>query len=237
MRELALADLDAYRQYLDAHPGEWAQLDELCRISISRFYRDRGVFHCLRHEILPTLAADASAAGDDCLQCWSAGSASGEEAYTLGIMWKLEFALRFPELKLQVIATDSDPHMLDRARQARYPSSSLKDLPREWLTAFDICGEQRRLKPEFRAPVEFRRQDLRRDVPEGRFHLVLCRYLAFTYFDTPLQKQTLQRILETVRRRGILVTGKQEALPEQRGDLEEYRAGLGVYRKRDDGAV
>ena len=61
LRRLGLVDVTAYRAYLDDHPDEWSQLDQLCRIPISRFYRDRGVFDLLRDDVLPSLAAAARA--------------------------------------------------------------------------------------------------------------------------------------------------------------------------------
>jgi chemotaxis protein methyltransferase CheR len=78
-RELGLSDLNAYRIYLDTHPDEWAVLDSLTPIPISRFYHDRGTFVFLAHDVLPALAAQALDDGRDTLDVWSAGCASGEE--------------------------------------------------------------------------------------------------------------------------------------------------------------
>jgi chemotaxis protein methyltransferase CheR len=235
LRELGLVDVEAYRDFLEAHPEEWSQLDGFCRIPISRFYRDRGVFDYLRDEVLPTLATTVRATGDDSVRCWSAGCASGEEVYTLSIMWNLQLSFRFPELTLRLIATDSEPTMLDRARCGCYSMSSLKDVPKDWLTAaFTKSGELLCVKPAFRHGVDFVRQDIRREMPEGRFHLILCRHLAFTYFDHSLQEETLERILRKLVSGGILVTGKQEALPLRVAALDECHAHMGVYRNADN---
>ncbi|MEE8226367.1 MAG: CheR family methyltransferase, partial [Kiloniellales bacterium] len=87
-RELGLADAAAYRACLIADPGEWTRLDALCRISISRFYRDRAVFDHLVCDVLPNLATKAGRRADTALRCWSAGCASGEEPYSLAIAWR-----------------------------------------------------------------------------------------------------------------------------------------------------
>ena len=121
--ELGLPDVSAYREYLETHPAELPILDSLCRIPISRFYRDRGVFDYLRDEILPSLAAIVRDSRDKRLRCWSAGCASGEEPYTLSILWNLELAARFPDVVFELIATDIDPIMLDRARRGCYSRS------------------------------------------------------------------------------------------------------------------
>src|SRR5438477_9810042 len=86
-RELGLTDLAAYRDYLERRPDEWARLDALCRVTISRFYRDRETFAALEQEVLPALARGGAE-----IEVWSAGCASGEEPYTLALLWKLELA-------------------------------------------------------------------------------------------------------------------------------------------------
>src|ERR687888_1815107 len=105
---LGLPDLDAYRAHLAANPDEWAVLASLTPITISRFYRDRAVFAALEREVLPSAE-----------RVWSAGCASGEEAYTLAIM----------RPQLEILATDVEAAMLERARVATYEASSLKELP------------------------------------------------------------------------------------------------------------
>jgi chemotaxis protein methyltransferase CheR len=88
LRELNLPDLAEYRCHLEAHPAEWGVLGEICRITISRFYRDRVVFDHLHRVILPELARSAEGRGAE-LRRWSAGCASGEEPYALKILWEL----------------------------------------------------------------------------------------------------------------------------------------------------
>ena len=232
LRELGLPDGDAYRAYLASHRAEWHVLDSFCRISISRFYRDRGVFDVLRDELLPKLAWAARRRGDRALCCWSAGCASGEEVYTVNMIWKLCVRRRFPDLALRLIATDSDPQMLARARQACYPASSLKDLPAAWRAiALTPADRLYCLKPEFRSGVELRQQDIRSNLPPERFDLIFCRHLAFTYFDEPLQCRLLDALVGKLTPGGFLVTGKQEPLPRELPQLDEYGSRLGIYQK------
>ena len=120
LRVLHLQDLAGYSVYLDTHPAEWGVLDAMCRISVSRFYRDQDVFTTLRETVLPELAAQVRASETPVLRCWSAGCASGEEAYTLYLLWHLCLAGPFPDIQLEIMATDVDPHMIERPRQGRY---------------------------------------------------------------------------------------------------------------------
>jgi chemotaxis protein methyltransferase CheR len=231
LKELGLTRISDYRAYLETHPSESSVLDSFCRISISRFYRDRGVFDRLRDEVLPELAVMVRNQGKHHVRAWSAGCASGEEPYTLSILWNECVQPMFPGLQLHQVATDVDEQVLRRAREARYPASSLKDLPSGWRkTAFAPAGTEYVLRPDFRLHVEFQQQDLRNDAPTGSFHLVLCRNLVFTYFASELQRQVLQRILEHTIPGGFLVVGKQEVVPERAAGLLPHNATLGIYR-------
>jgi len=234
LRELDLPDAAAYRDWIESHPDELQVLDEFCRITISRFYRDRGVFDFLTETLLPELAAAAQAQARSELRCWSAGCASGEEPYTLKIVWEQALARQAPGLSLKIIATDSDPHMLQRARRGCYPRSSLKDLPRRWLeTCYDRFNDEYCIRPEYRPGIHWLQHDIRREMPAGPFDLIFCRHLAFTYFDEPLQRDILNRLAGRLRPGGALVTGKQEKLPPLPSELVADPPKLGVYRRRD----
>ncbi len=229
---LHLADCLAYRQYLETHPAEWTVLDSFCRIPISRLVRERLVFERLASDVLPTLAEAAAARGAAELRCWSAGCASGEEPYSLAILWQLVLAPRFPALSLRVTATDVDEQLLERARAAIYRRSSLREVLDEWIAAaFTLCDGLYALRPEFRAAVQFHQQDVRRLLPVGLFDLVLCRYVAFTYFDESLQRRTLERLLTVLRPGGALVIGLKERLPSGVEGIEPWVPDLRIFRR------
>ncbi len=231
LRDLGLPDAEAYRAYLATHPDEWGWLDTACRIPISRFHRNRGVFDCLATSVLPLLAERAQAAGQDELRCWSAGCASGEEPYSLALIWWLQLRQRFPDLSLRVMATDVDANLLERARQARYGPSSLKDLPPAWIQGFTRCDGFFCLREELRKGVEFRTQDIRRDTPPERFHLILCRNLAFTYFDLDLQRRTASRLRERLEPGGVLLLGSHERLPRDSEGFAGLEGTAGLYER------
>ncbi len=232
IRTLGLSGLSVYRDYLDSHPEEWQNLDAICRISISRFYRDRAVFGALRAEILPSLAESAVLHGEKEVYCWIAGCASGEEAYTLGILWRLCVAPALGgDLSLRIVATDVDDDLLQRAHRGRYRSGTLRDLPEELISeAFDRSGVFYSVRKTFRENIAFARQDIRTELPEGPFHLILCRNLVFTYFEESLQREILMKMLKKLLRSGYLVIGIHESLPE--GFAESLRpVRKGIYQK------
>jgi len=214
VRDLGLNGFAAYRSRLDADPQEWRILDECCRISISRFFRDRSVFDALRKRVLPEIATRAKRERREA-RCWSAGCASGEEAYTLKILWDLEVASGCPGVALSIIATDIDEIVLRRAREGCFREGSLRELPKNLAAeAFDRDGDRFFVRPRFREGVTFLSQDMRVEAPSGPFDLVLCRYVAFTYFAPALQQNVLTRLLETVLPHGYLEIGTHERLPE-----------------------
>jgi chemotaxis protein methyltransferase CheR len=119
VESLGLEDLAAYRGHLERHPQEWAVLDGFCRITISRFYRDRNVFRILGERVLPQLAQQAAQEKRDVI-CWSVGCASGEEVYTLRILWDLALAGTHPDVALSLLGTDIDEAVLARASAGCY---------------------------------------------------------------------------------------------------------------------
>ncbi len=228
LRALGLDGLDAYRARLADDPDEWARLDALCRIPISRFYRDKATFDALGDRVLPDLARAVTGGA---VRCWSAGCASGEEAYTVALVWAFRCRTAFPDVTLSVLGTDADDVMLTRAEAGFYEHGSLRDLPAHWREqAFAPDGTRFRLRNEHRTHVSFERQDIRQAMPDGPFDLILCRNLAFTYFAAPVQTTVLDGLCERLTPGGALVIGGHERLPALPPDLVA-EAGVPVYRR------
>lgn len=215
--ELDLGGCAAYRAYLAANSDEWKTLDAMCRITISRFFRDRVFFERLRDIVLPDLVARLRPEEQE-LRAWSVGCASGEETYSLRILWDLDLGSRYSSVALWIVGTDVDPHLLRRARHGVYPPSALREVPERWrAVAFDEVVDGYRLRDRHRTGVEFREGDVRREAtrpePRARFHLILCRNLAFTYFAESLQLDVCQRLRADLEPGGALVVGVNERLP------------------------
>jgi chemotaxis protein methyltransferase CheR len=232
MHDLGLDDFAAYRARLEADPTEWRVFDEFCHITISRFFRDRGIFEVLRTRVLPDIAARATREGRGA-HVWSAGCASGEEPYTLKILWDVEVASTYPGIPLSIIATDVDKVMLARAREGCFEPTSLHELPPPLIEqAFDRMGARYCVKPTHRKGIEFLDQDLRLELPPRVFDLILCRYVAFTYFAVPLQRKVLARMLERLRPGGYFVIGTHEQLPGDVPELVPFATAPQIFQKR-----
>lgn len=238
LQELNLASFSHYAAYLLAHPDEWSVVDACCRITISRFYRDRQVFEQLSRE-LPRLAKLAIAEGaptaiareDSKLRCWSAGCASGEEVYTLKLLEHFCLSSSKFSLPLQILATDVDEYLLSRAKSGCYASGTLEELPQAWIGEAFTANKQYCLKPTFRQAIQWEQQDIRKEMPDGSFHLILCRNLVFTYFEPALQQEILSGIIQRLVSGGILLIGKRESLPDGwQSQLLQISEG-GIYQK------
>lgn len=227
IRALGLGDLDAYRRRVLADPAERVELDAMCRIPISRFGRDRAVFEALATRVLPMLAERRPEGG---IRCWSCSCASGEEPYSLQILWRLQGGTT----PVHTTATDADAGMLERAKAGCYGRGSLKELTTsEIARAFQTSGDLFCVRPEFRESITFLRQDVRAELPEGRFDLILCRNLVFTYFEPGLQRQVLRRIKTRLMPGGFLVLGHRERLPEAAHAFQRVAPDMPVWRRPD----
>jgi chemotaxis protein methyltransferase CheR len=204
----------------------------MCRITISRFFRDRVLFERLRDVVLPDLIGRLGPEERE-LRAWSIGCASGEEAYSLRILWDLDLGPRCSPFSLQIAATDVDAQLLCRAAVAVYPASALREVPARWRErAFERSAGRYRLRDRFRRGVEFRERDVRAEAPapEPRFHLVLCRNLVFTYFSEPLQLEVVDRLRAATEPGGALVVGTHERLPAAARGFMPWPGVRCVYR-------
>jgi chemotaxis protein methyltransferase CheR len=221
----------AYRDYIAHHPAEWNAVAAACHIPISRFCRDRAVFDCLGSDVLPEIARHASAEGRNLVRAWSIGCASGEEPYSLSILWHLGPARAFPGIALEVLATDAAPHLIERARNGCYSRGSLREVPKDWVeTAFCRKDGLHCVRSAFRQGVSFLDADLDGPLPKGPFDLVLCRNVILTYFALERRKPALRRISSVMPDGGYLVVGRKERLPESIKEFLALGDALPIYR-------
>lgn len=223
---------EGYKAYLNEHPDEWDVLDEMCRITISRFYRDRGVFESIERIVLPALAEIAIVSARSGLHVLSAGSASGEEPYSISIAWRMHGGRSHPELKLSVVATDTNPYLIEHARRGEYEKPALKDLPASWISEVFLENDGiYTIESRFRAGVEFMQLDIRKTVPGGPFDLILCRNLVLTYYDHSLRDRVVGQLVEKLRPGGAFVVGIHERMDGRLAGLTPWDELRCVYRK------
>ena len=190
------------------------------------------MFASLERDVLLALARAAAGEGRS-LAAWSAGCASGEEPYTLALIWSFGVAPAYPGLEMEILATDVDPVVLERAQRGCYEPGSLRDVPEDRrLRGFDVEHGLFHVRPELRRCVTLVRHDVRSGAPGGPFDLVLCRNLAFTYFDLELQADVCATLAGCLRVGGALVVGIHESLPDRAAGLVPWPGARAIYRRQ-----
>jgi chemotaxis protein methyltransferase CheR len=212
MRACGVHTYADYQRLLDRNPTEFERLRDALTINVTRFYRNAETWNLLRRDLIPRLCAPAS--GE--IRVWSAGCASGEEAYTIAILAAehLERTGRAGELdRLVVDATDVDRLSLERAMAARYRPDNLTEMPPELIARYlEPAGPELQVIARVRARVFVRRVDLSSAPPPRRdYHMVVCRNVLI-YFDRPMQERLFQTFTNSLAPGGYLVLGKVETL-------------------------
>lgn len=211
LAQLGLLDFETYLTRIESDPSEQVYLSKILTVTISRFFRDRAVFDTLQTSILPAILSNSEKHD---LKIWSIGCASGEEPYSLSLLWKEKFEKDFPKIHLSILATDIDEKMIERAKEGRYKKSCLQEVPESILKRyFRVENEFYILDQMIRDSVEFKNQNVFEDEPFAGMDVVFCRNLAFTYFSKGFQVKVLRKISASLNERGYLVIGKDETLP------------------------
>jgi len=232
MHQLRINNYIDYFDYIKQYPEEWNTLDRFLDITISRFWRDRGVFELLEKVVLPDLISEARKERRSKIRCWCAGCCNGEEAYSLQLLWHIRIAP--DDLRLNIVATDRNETVLERAQQGRFPEGALKELPPDILQAgFDRKNSFYQIKRQYTEDIRFLQQDIRRDMPAGPFDIILCRNLVFTYFDQQVRNSLTTEILHRLRLGGYLIIGANERLPDENLNVKQIKKGAPVYRKQE----
>jgi chemotaxis protein methyltransferase CheR len=211
MRACGVHTYADYQALLDRTPLEYERLRDALTINVTRFYRNAETWNLLRRDTLPHLC---QAGGE--IRIWSAGCASGEEAYTVAILAAEQFerAGRSTDLgRLVVDATDVDRQSLERAKAARYRPETLVEMPEDLVRRyFEAAPPEIGVVSRVRERVAVRTLDLSAGRPLRRdYHMILCRNVLI-YFDRPMQERLFQLFTDCLAPGGYLVLGKVESL-------------------------
>jgi len=225
MDAMGVTSAEAYSDLLGSQRGEIDVLVEALRVGETRFFRHRSAMDALAEEVVPALRRS----GRTTVRAWSAGCASGEEAYSLAILLRQGLA---PQTTVDVLATDISEQALDVARDARYPDDALAHVPTGFRTAFVPTSGGWRVADEFAKLVRFER----RNITDGGFpqqnDLILCRNVLI-YFDPSARTRAIERMISSLDTGGYLFLGYSETLRDFPA-LEPVRTARAVlYRKTD----
>ena len=219
-RRMAANHVATLQDYLALTDEKPVELDKLCKdilISVTSFFRDTEAFAGLELVVARILANKRP--GDD-IRIWVAGCATGEEAYSLAILFAEHLGAAFDQYRIQIFATDIDLEAMARARRGMFPAPSLAHMDRNRIKAhFTGHGDRYEINKNLRDVVIFARQDLVQDPPFLRLDLVTCRNVLI-YFQSELQARLLSVFHYALNPGGFMFLGKSESVFQQEGLFE-----------------
>ena len=219
-----------YGDYLRTHPDEVKELVKAFLIKVTGFFRDPEAFDFLRSTIIPDLVERGKDNGRT-LRVWSAGCATGEEAYSLALLIADHLGTDFPEWNVRIFATDLAADAISFARRGLYPENVLKDLPGDFQERFfERVDQGFRISKALRQAVIFGQQDISRGVPFPRIDLVTCRNLLI-YLKSELQQVVLDLFAFSLQQsHGYLFLGKAETARPTKASFELINKKWKIYR-------
>ena len=230
MSDIAIADYAEYRDLLETDAQEFRALFNTILINVTSFFRDADCWTYLQHEILPDLLAARSP--DEEIRVWSAGCASGEEPYSLAILFAEILGIEECGKRVKIYGTDVDEEALREARSGLYQAKSLEPLSAELRDRyFEFEGGRYAFRSDLRRRVIFGRHDITRDAPISRLDLLVCRN-TLMYFNVEAQTQIIDRFHFALREGGHLFLGKAEMLLSDGERFEVTSMRQRIFRRR-----
>lgn len=232
-RRMAMATIetDDMDRYLDVLRDDADELDLLARdllINVTGFFRDPKVFDLLAEKVVPDLVR---AHGPDLtLRVWVPGCSTGEEAFSLAMLFREQITAAKRNIKLQIFASDVDPDAVAGAREGLYPETIEADVSPERLARFFAKEDSGyRILPDLRASVIFTVQDVLADPPFSRLDMISCRNLLI-YLQPEAQATVISLFHFALREGGVLLLGTSETVGNADGRFEVIAKAERLYR-------
>jgi two-component system CheB/CheR fusion protein len=230
MQEVGVQTYLDYVDYLEVVPDEFTHLFNTILINVTGFFRDPPAWDYVAEEVLPRIMNVRGPGGP--LRMWSAGCASGQEAYTLGMLCAEALGVEGFRERVKIYATDVDEEALNQARSARYTAKEVEGVPADLLQRyFERNGHGHFVfSKDLRRSVIFGRHDLIQDAPISRIDLLVCRN-TLMYFNSEIQAHILERFTFALLDSGYLFLGTAEMLLAHSGLFNAVDLKRGVFHK------
>ena len=230
-RRIESVGLETHEDYLDyllVHPDEFTQLFNTILINVTSFFRDPDAWTYVREQLVPSLVQQRD---NQAIRVWSAGCASGQEAYTLAMVLAEHLGVADFREQVKIYATDVDEEALAHARQATYSERELQSVPPELREKyFESSANKFTFAKDLRRSVIFGRNDLVQDAPISHVDLITCRN-TLMYFNAETQSQILNRLHFALHPDGVLFLGKAEMLLTHSSTFKPIELKRRFFRK------
>ena len=228
-----LVSISEYRDYLELEPDEFLRLFDSLLINVTGFFRDPPAWQALRGTVLPELLSAKGPSRP--IRVWSAGCATGEEAYTLAIVLAEELGTEAFTNRVKIYATDLDENALQVARAGVYTERQIAgvedDLRQNYL---EPTGSKYTFRRDLRRQIIFGHNDLTHDAPISRVDLLVARN-TLMYFTAEAQASIIRRFHFALADPGFLFLGKAEMLLNHGDQFEPVDLRKRLFRKIDTG--
>ena len=230
MQLLHCRNIEEYIEAIEKDRKKRLQFERRMAVSISRFFRDRGLWEIMQERMLPLLASKAR----HVIKIWFAGCASGEEVYSFKILWEGLRKSYHCISDICALATDMSPVFIERAKTAVYSYSSMKEVPREFLSTYfeKFTGEKYALKSEMRDGVVWQVHHLLSDPPGTAFDLIFLRNNLLTYYRDEVKIPAIIKVVSSLVPGGFLIIGSHERVPIEIVDLKPWGGSTFIFQKQ-----
>ncbi len=220
--------LDEYIQVLERVPRERTVLCKELLIGVTKFFRDTEAFGLLETEVIPAILENVPPT--EPIRVWAPACSTGEEAYSLAMMFLEVMDKRDTPRELKLFATDIDREAVEFAAAGLYPESIVADVPADRLAKyFTRHGDHYQVNRALRETVVFAIQNLAKDPPLTRMDMVSCRNLLI-YLQPVLQKKVLSLLAYALKARGFLFLGPSETAGSVAHLFKTHSAKWKIYR-------
>ncbi len=226
----AIRKIGSYVSYLQKNPPEIEILFKELLIGVTNFFRDSAVWEYLKNKVLPNMFAELPQ--NQILRAWVPACSTGEEAYTLAIIFKeaIEKTKLDKNFTLQIFATDLDNGAIEEARKGIYPTNIVSDVSANRLSRFFVkTDNQYRVNADIREMVVFAPHNVIKDPPFTKLDILSCRNMLI-YMDTDLQKKLLSLFHYSLNQKGILILGSAETNSNKKEFFTTLDAKLRIYQ-------
>ncbi|QPC45740.1 CheR family methyltransferase [Mangrovibacillus cuniculi] len=203
---------EEYKRTLLEKPEELKKLQEDLLIGVTHFFRDDEAFLHLRHEIVPKIIENAMANQEKMIRVWSAGCSTGQEAYSIAMVFKEVLEEKDIDMNVQIFATDVNKESIKVASQGIYRQSIVTGFPSSYITKYlRKVEEGYQVSKVIRRMVVFAPHNLAKDSPFVNLDFIICRNVMI-YFQTELQQKILSLFHFALKNNGFLFLGPSETI-------------------------
>lgn len=229
---LGFNDLTDYNSYITRTNGEAHLLSKELLIGVTRFFRDEDAFEVVRKKIIPKLVEENSTTKT--LRIWVPACSTGEEAYTIAILFKDHLRKLRLQYDVTIFATDLDKEAIKLAAQRVFPPSIVNEIPAEYLSAYFI--PQRNgysIAKEVREMIVFSSHNIIQDPPFGRIDFLSCRNFLI-YLKPSIQQRLFSMFQYALRKNGVLFLGSSESLGDMSNAFYELDKRHKIFTNKEN---